>query len=205
MELGETGGLAQRASEAQRATWVSVGVNLAMTVLQLIIGWLGHSQSLVAHGLHSFSDLMSDFLVIYAIWPCAHGNGSDADFGGVTGADWWRHPLAIRHAPAACRGTAGSGLVDILGRDRHGAVQRGAISLSDSRCRTSSLPVAHCQCPAYTGRCGFGPGRRGGDWGRLAWLGLSGCTRCGLDGLHDPAHGMRAGMGGDQGVDRYRT
>ena len=55
-----------RAAEAQRATWVSVAVNLLMTVVQILVGWIGNSQSLIAHGLHSFSDLLSDFLVIYA-------------------------------------------------------------------------------------------------------------------------------------------
>ena len=55
-----------RAAEAQKATWVSVVVNLALTVAQLVVGWLAHSQSLIAHGLHSFSDLLSDFLVIWA-------------------------------------------------------------------------------------------------------------------------------------------
>lgn len=63
---------ADRAVEAQRATWVSVAVNLVMTVVQLLVGWLAHSQSLVAHGLHSFSDLLSDFLVIYASRESAH-------------------------------------------------------------------------------------------------------------------------------------
>src|SRR3990167_1998242 len=63
---------ADRAAAAQKATWVSVGVNLVMTVAQLIVGWLAHSQSLVAHGLHSFSDLLSDFLVIYASRQSAH-------------------------------------------------------------------------------------------------------------------------------------
>ncbi len=63
---------AERAAEAQKATWVSVAVNLVMTVAQLVIGWLAHSQSLVAHGLHSFSDLLSDFLVIYASRQSAH-------------------------------------------------------------------------------------------------------------------------------------
>ncbi|MFH1658840.1 MAG: cation efflux protein [Rhodocyclaceae bacterium] len=57
---------AERSAAAQKATWVSVAVNLVMTIAQLIVGWLAHSQSLVAHGLHSFSDLLSDFLVIYA-------------------------------------------------------------------------------------------------------------------------------------------
>ncbi|MFN4342380.1 MAG: cation diffusion facilitator family transporter [Azonexus sp.] len=63
---------AERAAEAQRATWVSVAVNLLMTLAQLVVGWLAHSQSLVAHGLHSFSDLLSDFLVIYASRQSAH-------------------------------------------------------------------------------------------------------------------------------------
>jgi len=57
---------AERADEAQKATWVSVVVNLVLTVAQLVVGWLAHSQSLIAHGLHSFSDLLSDFLVIWA-------------------------------------------------------------------------------------------------------------------------------------------
>lgn len=55
-----------RAAEAQKATWVSVVVNLALTIAQLLVGWFAHSQSLIAHGLHSFSDLLSDFLVIWA-------------------------------------------------------------------------------------------------------------------------------------------
>lgn len=63
---------ADRAAEAQKATWVSVAVNLVMTLAQLIVGWLAHSQSLIAHGLHSFSDLLSDFLVIYATRQSAH-------------------------------------------------------------------------------------------------------------------------------------
>jgi cation diffusion facilitator family transporter len=56
----------QRYRDGQRATWVSAILNLLLTVAQLIVGWLAHSQSLIAHGLHSFSDLLSDFLVLYA-------------------------------------------------------------------------------------------------------------------------------------------
>lgn len=56
----------QRYREASRATWISAALNLALTVAQLIVGWLAHSQSLIAHGLHSFTDLLSDFLVLYA-------------------------------------------------------------------------------------------------------------------------------------------
>ena len=55
-----------RYAATQRATWASVAVNTVMTLAQILVGWLAHSQSLIAHGLHSFSDLLSDFLVLYA-------------------------------------------------------------------------------------------------------------------------------------------
>ena len=55
-----------RANAAKKATWISVAVNLALTLAQLLAGWLAHSQSLIAHGLHSLSDLLSDFLVLWA-------------------------------------------------------------------------------------------------------------------------------------------
>lgn len=56
----------ERLDEAMRATWTSAAVNLLMTVAQIAVGWIAHSQSLVAHGLHSLSDLLSDFLVLFA-------------------------------------------------------------------------------------------------------------------------------------------
>lgn len=66
---------AQRADAAQRATWVSVWINLLLTGAQMLVGWLAHSQSLVAHALHSLSDLLSDFLVLWA----SHQGAQPAD------------------------------------------------------------------------------------------------------------------------------
>ncbi len=51
---------------AQKSTWISVGVNVLLTVLQIVIGIFGKSQALIADGLHSLSDLLSDFLVLWA-------------------------------------------------------------------------------------------------------------------------------------------
>ena len=65
-------GAMERTREAQKATWISVAINLVLTIMQVAIGWLAHSQSLIAHGLHSFSDLLSDFLVLYASRQSAH-------------------------------------------------------------------------------------------------------------------------------------
>ena len=67
----------ERFAAAQRSTWVSVFINLLLTVLQLVAGYFGRSQSLMADGLHSLSDLLADFLVLFAN---RHGNRhADAD------------------------------------------------------------------------------------------------------------------------------
>jgi cation diffusion facilitator family transporter len=57
---------AQRAVAASRSTWVSVGVNVMLSVLQIVVGIASKSQGLVADGLHSLSDLVADFVVLFA-------------------------------------------------------------------------------------------------------------------------------------------
>lgn len=56
----------QRYSLANRSTWVSVVVNTILTLLQIVAGFFAHSQSLIADGMHSLSDLVCDFLVLVA-------------------------------------------------------------------------------------------------------------------------------------------
>ena len=56
----------ERYAAAQKSTWISVSTNLALASLQLTAGYLGGSRSLMADGLHSLSDLLSDFLVLFA-------------------------------------------------------------------------------------------------------------------------------------------
>lgn len=48
------------------STLVSVLVNTVLTIVQLLIGLFAHSQALVADAIHSFSDLLSDFVVLVA-------------------------------------------------------------------------------------------------------------------------------------------
>src|SRR3990167_8563037 len=71
----------QRYREGQRATWISATLNLVLTIAQLVVGWLAHSQSLIAHGLHSFSDLLSDFLVLYANRKGSHPADREHPYG----------------------------------------------------------------------------------------------------------------------------
>ena len=66
---------AERAAAASRSTWVSVVVNLLLTITQVIVGVLSKSQGLVADGIHSLSDLVADFVVLFA----SHHGKKDAD------------------------------------------------------------------------------------------------------------------------------
>lgn len=52
---------------SRRVTFVSMAANLCLTVAQIIIGLIGHSQALVADGLHTLADLISDLMVLFAI------------------------------------------------------------------------------------------------------------------------------------------
>ena len=51
---------------ARRTTWVSIVLNAILMALQVIIGVFAHSQALVADGIHSLADLVSDFVVLFA-------------------------------------------------------------------------------------------------------------------------------------------
>ena len=66
---------AERTAAASRSTWVSVGVNLVLTIAQVVVGVLAKSQGLIADGVHSLSDLVADFVVLIA----SHHSKKDAD------------------------------------------------------------------------------------------------------------------------------
>ncbi|MBF24629.1 MAG: cation-efflux pump [Pusillimonas sp.] len=55
-----------RFTEGRFSTWVSVAVNLFLSIAQAIVGVLANSQALIADSIHSLSDLLSDFVVLVA-------------------------------------------------------------------------------------------------------------------------------------------
>ncbi|HQT26002.1 MAG TPA: cation diffusion facilitator family transporter, partial [Burkholderiales bacterium] len=66
---------------ARKSTLISIAVNVVLTVLQILAGFFGHSQGLMADGLHSFSDLLSDFLVLIANRHGTRGADEDHPYG----------------------------------------------------------------------------------------------------------------------------
>ena len=66
---------AARAAASARTTWASVAVNCALGAMQIVAGLLASSQGLVADGFHSLSDLVADFVVLFA----SHHSKKDPD------------------------------------------------------------------------------------------------------------------------------
>ncbi|KMQ80050.1 Cobalt-zinc-cadmium resistance protein CzcD [Candidatus Burkholderia pumila] len=58
--------IAERQDVARRTTWTSIVLNSGLTAAQLCIGVIAHSQALIADGVHSFADIVSDFIVLIA-------------------------------------------------------------------------------------------------------------------------------------------
>ncbi len=61
-----------RFEEARKVTWISLFVNLGLTITQIGVGIAAHAQSLVADGFHSLSDLVADLLVLVANFHSRH-------------------------------------------------------------------------------------------------------------------------------------
>ena len=55
-----------RHAAVRRVTWASILVNFVLALGQIAVGWFAHAQSLVADGFHSLSDMVDDFMVLYA-------------------------------------------------------------------------------------------------------------------------------------------
>jgi len=60
---------------AKKSTLVSVVVNIGLTVSQVFAGIVSGSQGLIADGIHSATDLVADFVVLFA----NHHSAKDAD------------------------------------------------------------------------------------------------------------------------------
>ena len=64
-----------------RATWIGAGVNVALVVLKLWVGIISRSQALIADGVHSLSDLFSDFVVMLGLKWGRQAEDADHPYG----------------------------------------------------------------------------------------------------------------------------
>ena len=72
---------AARYRATRRVTWVGVCANLALAAVKIVAGLLGQSQALVADGVHSLSDLVTDAVVLLAARHAAREADTDHPYG----------------------------------------------------------------------------------------------------------------------------
>lgn len=65
----------------RRVTLLSVLINALLGGFKILIGFFGHSQALLADGVHSLSDLLTDALVLFAAKASSHGPDQDHPYG----------------------------------------------------------------------------------------------------------------------------
>ena len=56
----------KRKKASQKITIIGAIVDFLLAVFKVIVGVIGNSGALIADGIHSFSDLLSDGVVLYA-------------------------------------------------------------------------------------------------------------------------------------------
>jgi cation diffusion facilitator family transporter len=59
--------LQNRVKAIQSVTWIGLWVNLALSILKFIGGTLGHSQAVIADGVHSLSDISTDIAILVGV------------------------------------------------------------------------------------------------------------------------------------------
>jgi len=81
LELSTVSRSEVRFSETRKVAIVGAVVNLVLAILKTVIGFAAQSQALIADGVHSLSDLLSDGLVYVAAKQAAQGPDSDHPYG----------------------------------------------------------------------------------------------------------------------------
>ena len=70
-----------RLQVTRKVTYMGIAVNILLSAAQIISGIFAHSQALVADGIHTLSDLVSDFIVLLAAHHSAKAADSDHPYG----------------------------------------------------------------------------------------------------------------------------
>lgn len=70
-----------RHRETSRVTVIGAVIDLLLGVAKLLAGYFAHSQALIADGIHSLSDLLTDGIVLFASRQSRHGPDAEHPYG----------------------------------------------------------------------------------------------------------------------------
>lgn len=71
----------QRSQRAQKATWIGFSTNAILTILKISAGILGNSSAMLADGVHSLSDFITDIVVLLGFKLTSKPEDSDHNYG----------------------------------------------------------------------------------------------------------------------------
>ncbi|MCU7862437.1 MAG: cation diffusion facilitator family transporter, partial [Candidatus Thiodiazotropha sp. (ex Lucinoma borealis)] len=71
----------QRYKVSRKVAIVGALTNTLLAVLKIVFGWIGQSQSLIADGVHSLSDLLTDALVLFTARHAKEAPDEDHPYG----------------------------------------------------------------------------------------------------------------------------
>ena len=70
-----------RADRAKKVTWIGFVVNIVLSTAKVAAGIIGHSGAMIADGIHSISDSVTDVIVIVFIGVSSKGENAKYRYG----------------------------------------------------------------------------------------------------------------------------
>lgn len=70
-----------REQQITNITWLGMAINAVLTAFKLVAGLIGKSSAMVADGVHSLSDFISDIVILVFLRISMKGRDKDHDFG----------------------------------------------------------------------------------------------------------------------------
>jgi cation diffusion facilitator family transporter len=58
----------ERVKEGMKGTWISIVINILLSIFKIVIGIFGKSRALIADGFHSMSDVVGSFVILFSIY-----------------------------------------------------------------------------------------------------------------------------------------
>lgn len=71
----------QNSEEGMRITWIGLWVNLLLGGVKTLVGWLLGSKALIADGMHSLLDLLSDVVILFGLSMARRPEDENHHFG----------------------------------------------------------------------------------------------------------------------------
>jgi len=70
-----------REQQIANVTWMGMAINAVLTAFKLVAGIAGRSSAMIADGVHSLSDFISDIIILAFLRISSKGRDEDHDFG----------------------------------------------------------------------------------------------------------------------------